>query len=152
MAEIKEQNLINGVRLYYLNQIPDERGMVKHFMVDDGSFHFGEAYFSEVYKGVIKGFHGYTSKMLNYCVPLGMVHLVLWDSRPESRTYNVINEFHIGEQNYMRVVIPAGVMNAFRGIADPYSLVAILASEKFDESRTIRMEIDDPKIPYKWTK
>jgi len=147
-----EEQLINGVRLYYLNQIPDDRGFVKHFMVEEDNFHFGEAYFSTVYRGVVKGWHGYSEKVLNYCVPIGMVHLVLWDNRPDSRTYNMINDYYIGEQNYMRVVIPSGVMNAFKGISGPYSLVAIVASERFNETKTIRMELDDPKIPYKWTK
>jgi len=147
-----EQNLINGVRLYYLNQIPDERGMVKHFMVEEDNFHFGEAYFSTVYKGIVKGWHGYGSKILNYCVPVGMVKLVLWDARKESPTYNQINKFYLGEQNYERVVIPAQVMNSFKGIATPYSLVAVVASERFNETRTIRLPLDDPRIPFDWSK
>jgi dTDP-4-dehydrorhamnose 3,5-epimerase-like enzyme len=52
----------------------------------------------------------------------------------------------------MRVVIPTGVMNSFKGICGPYSLVAIVASEKFDEDKTIRMELDDPRVPYHWSK
>jgi len=147
---MEEEKIINGVHIYYLNQIPDERGIVKHFVTESGDVHFGEVYFSTVYPNVVKGWHGYQTKVLNYCVPIGMVHLVLWDMRKDSPTYNLVNEFYIGEQNYFRIVIPAGVMNSFKGIASPISLVAILASEKFDERRTIRMPIHDQRIPYEW--
>jgi len=142
---------IDGVRVLALQQIPDERGIVKKFIDDSSGFHFGEVYFTTIYSGIIKGLHGYYTKDLWYCVPSGMVKLVLWDNRPESKTKDEIMEIFTGEQDYMKIFIPHGVMNAFYGIA-PYSLIAVMANEKFSEARTIRMRWDDTSFPYDWFK
>ena len=49
--------MIDGVFIYPLRQIPDERGKIMHMLrADDPYFEkFGEIYFSTVYPGVVKG-------------------------------------------------------------------------------------------------
>lgn len=140
---------IKDVRCVLLDQIPDERGTVKKFIEEGPEFHFGEVYFTSIYHGIIKGLHGYFTKDLWYVVPIGMVKLVLWDTRSDSPTRNRIMEIFTGEHKYMRVFIPHGVMNAFYGIA-PLSLIGVAATEKFNEERTIRMKWNDPAFPYDW--
>lgn len=142
--------MIHGVRIEDLATIPDERGMVKHFITDEKIGHFGECYITQIYDGIIKGWHGYNSKTIYYCVPQGAVKLVLWDSRESSGTYNDVMEIFLGEVNYKLVVIPPGVFNAFRGIAKPISTIVVAATEVFNEERTLRLPYDDPKIPYDW--
>lgn len=132
---------IKGVIIEDLKQIPDERGTVKHFLADT-HFPFAECYFTTIYKNVIKGFHGYKTKDLWYCVPIGMVKLVLWEQGTEN--YDVIVT---GENKYQRIFIPHGVFNAFYGIAD-FSLVAVLATEKFNEETTMRILASQG--PYDW--
>ena len=48
--------MIDGVEIFPLRRIQDERGMVMHMLrADDKHFtNFGEIYFSVVYPGVIK--------------------------------------------------------------------------------------------------
>lgn len=138
--------MIEGVVVTSMKQIPDNRGTVKTVMNEGDSFEW--VYTTSIYKGVIKGWHGYYTKTLNYCVVSGMVKLVLWDSHPG---HEQINEFYIGDLNYCRVTIPPGVVNAFQGIAD-HSVIVVLADEVFSEERMYRLPIDTESIPYDWTK
>lgn len=140
-------DLIQGVKLEPKRQIPDARGTVRTFIDNEN---FCSCYTTTVYKGVIKGWHGYYYKTLQYTVPIGMIKLVLKDVRSTSDTYLEINEFYLGTENYQRITIPPGVMNAFQGIADPLSLAVVVADEKYDEKRMFRFPID--YFDYDWSK
>ena len=142
--------MISGVKIVPIEQIPDGRGTVRKFITEDDMKHFGECYTTTIYKGIIKGLHGYYTKTINYCVPVGLVRLVLWDTRANSITYMEIMEEMVGVERFVRVTIPPGVMNAFQGIAD-VSLAVVVADEKFSEDRTIRMSWNDPSFPYEWS-
>lgn len=143
--------MINGVEINSLRQIPDNRGTVKHFVKADDVDTFAECYITTIYSGIIKGWHGYVTKTIHYCVPYGMVKLVLFDGRKGSITYQEIQEIYVGTEDYKRITIPPGVYNAFQGIS-PMSLIVVVANEVFDESRTIRLSTEDGSIPYDWTK
>lgn len=139
---------IQGVEIVPLLQIPDNRGTVRRF-IREGEVHFAECYTTTVYRGIIKGLHGYYTKTLFYCVPIGLIKLVLWDNREKSPTKNEVMELYVGVENYVRVKIPAGVMSAFQGIAE-FSLAVLIADEIFSEERTIRMPWNAPEFPYDW--
>ena len=110
---------IEGVKVISLKKIPDERGTIYHMLrsSDPHFTKFGETYFSKIYKGAIKGWHIHKKITLNYCVVQGMVKLVLYDARNHSSTQGNILELFIGDDNYVLVVIPAGVANGHKGIA-----------------------------------
>ena len=64
---------------------------------------FGEIYFSKIYRGAIKGWYIHERVTLNYCVVYGMVKLVLYDPREDSRTKGNLVELFIGDDNYCLV-------------------------------------------------
>src|SRR3990170_8821786 len=105
--------MIDGVVITPLKQIPDERGKIMHMLrSDDPDFErFGEIYFSMVYPGAIKAWHLHTRMTLNYVVIVGMIKLVLYDSRPDCSTRGQIQEIFLGESNYIRVKIPPRIHN-----------------------------------------
>lgn len=144
--------MINGVIITHPNQIPDNRGTVRHFITNKDISDFAECYTTSIYKSIIKGWHGYYTKTLYYCVPIGLIKLVLYDYRKDSPTYQEIQEIYLGPENYSRVAIPPGILSAFQGVGDPLSLAIIVANEIFDESRTMRFPIENDFIPYDWTK
>lgn len=144
--------MIDGVFITYPNQIPDNRGTVRHFITNKDIKDFAECYTTSIYRGIIKGWHGYYTKTLYYCVPIGMIKLVLFDYRKDSPTYQEIQELYLGPENYTRVTIPPGVLSAFQGVGDPLSLAVLVANEIFDETKTIRFPIENDFIPYDWTK
>ena len=144
--------MIDGVRVTPLRQIPDERGKVMHMLrADDPHFEkFGEIYFSTVYGGVIKGWHLHERMTINYAVPVGAIKLVLFDDRAGSPTKGELQELFLGDANYALVTVPPKIWNGFKGIAQPYSVVANCATIPHDPTEIERLDPASPTIPYRW--
>lgn len=144
--------MIEGVLCSPKRRIPDERGNIMHMLrCDDPLFEkFGEIYFSCVHPGVVKGWHLHKRMALNYAVPHGMIKLVLYDDREGSKTRGEINEFYIGDDNYVLVRIPPGVWNGFKGIGTKTAIVANCATIPHDPEEIVRMDPFTEKIPYNW--
>jgi dTDP-4-dehydrorhamnose 3,5-epimerase len=144
--------MIEGVGVYPLKQIIDERGKIMQMLrVDDPHFEkFGEIYFSMVFPGVVKGWHLHKEMTLNYAVVSGIIKLVLFDERANSPTKNELTELFIGEGNYVLVKIPPGVWNGFKGIGNSPAIVANCATLPHDPNEIIRMDPHENIIPYNW--
>jgi dTDP-4-dehydrorhamnose 3,5-epimerase len=144
--------MIDGVQVIPLKRIPDERGTIMHMMrVTDPHFQqFGEIYFSSVYPGIVKGWHKHREMTLNYACVFGMIKLVIYDDRVGSSTRGELMELFIGADNYALVIIPPEVWNGFKGISDPFALVANCCTHPHDPSRSERMDPFDNFIPYRW--
>ncbi len=144
--------MIAGVSITPLRQIADERGKIMHMLrVDDPEFEaFGEIYFSTVFPGVIKAWHLHTRMTLNYAVVNGMIKLVLFDDREGSPTRNEVQELFVGESNYVRVRIPPGVYNGFKGIGVSPAIVANCSTIPHDPDEIRRLDPFTAPIPYSW--
>ncbi len=144
--------MIDGVQVIPLKQIPDERGTILHMLkVTDPHFiAFGEIYFSTVYRGVVKGWHRHRDMTLNYACIFGRVKVVLHDERDGSPTRGMIMEVFLGPDNYSLVVIPPEIWNGFKGMSDPYAIVANCCTHAHDPSRSTRLHPFKNHIPYDW--
>ena len=144
--------MIDGVQIIPLRQIPDERGKVMHMLRrDDPHFEeFGEIYFSWVYPDVIKGWHLHKQMALNYAVPIGMIKLVLYDNRDNSPTKGELMELFIGEDNYVLVHVPVGIVNGFKGVGTKPAMVANCATIPHNPDEIVRIDPSDKTIPYDW--
>jgi len=145
--------MIDGVGVYPLRQIPDERGKIMHMLRRDDPYFqaFGEIYFSVVYPGVIKGWHIHKLMTLNYAVVSGMIKLVLYDDREGSPTRGEIQEVFMGDSNYVLVSIPPLIWNGFKGIGTQPAIVANCATLPHDPEEIERVDPLDNHIPYDWT-
>ena len=144
--------MIQGVAIVPLRRIPDERGTILHMLrATDPHFQkFGEIYFSTVYKGVVKGWHRHRGMTLNYACVHGRIKLVLYDDRPGSPTLGEIQEVFLGHDAYALVIIPPEVWNGFKGMSDPYAIVANCCTEPHDPARSTRLDPFKNTIPYDW--
>lgn len=144
--------MIQGVAIVPLRRIPDERGTILHMLrATDPHFQkFGEIYFSTVYKGVVKGWHRHRGMTLNYACVHGRIKLVLYDDRPGSPTLGEIQEVFLGPDAYALVIIPPEVWNGFKGMSDPYAIVANCCTEPHDPARSTRLDPFKNTIPYDW--
>ena len=144
--------MIDGVTVIPLKQIPDERGKILHMLkISDSNFEkFGEMYFSMVYPNVVKGWHIHKRMNLNYAVPVGMIKLVLYDGREGSKTKGELMELFVGEDNYVLVHVPFGVVNGFKGIGTKPALVANCATVPHDPEEIERIDPFNNNIPYDW--
>ncbi len=111
---------------------------------------FGEVYFSKIYPGVIKGWHIHRTTTLNYAVVHGMIKLVLYDAREASTTHGELVELFIGDDNYVLVKIPPGVVNGHKGMGTQPAILANCATEPHRDGEMERMDPFDPRIPYDW--
>lgn len=145
--------MIDGVNIVPLKKIPDERGTIMHMLKStDAHFEqFGEIYFSTIYPEIIKGWHIHSKMTINYAVIVGMIKLVLYDSRDNSPTKGEMMELFIGDENYVLVQVPPGVWNGFKGIGKKTAIVANCSTIPHDPNELKRLDPSDKSIPYDWS-
>jgi dTDP-4-dehydrorhamnose 3,5-epimerase len=112
---------------------------------------FGEIYFTSVYSGIVKGWHKHTEMTLNYACVFGRVKVVVYDDRPGSATAGNLLEVFLGPDDYSLVSIGPGIWSGFKGMSEPYAIVANCCTHPHDPSRTTRVDPFDNDIPYDWT-
>jgi len=144
--------MIEGVNVIPLQRIPDERGTIYHMLkrTDAHFIGFGEIYFSSVYRGVVKGWHRHREMTLNYACVFGRVKLALYDERDGSPTRGELMELYLGPDDYSLAIIPPGIWNGFKGMSDPYSVLANCSTHPHDPALSERMDPFHNHIPYDW--
>lgn len=144
--------MIQDVQIIPLKRIPDERGTIMHMLKNTDSHfqEFGEIYFSTIYRGVVKGWHQHNEMTLNYACVFGRIKLVLYDERESSPTKGTLLEVFLGQDNYSLVIIPPGIWNGFKGMSEPYAIVANCCTHPHDPSRSKRLDPFNNHIPYDW--
>ena len=146
--------LIDGVKVKNLRVIPDERGRLMEMLrCDDELFvKFGQAYMTTAYPGVVKGWHYHKKQIDNMVVVRGMMKLVLYDSRENSPTYRMINEFFFGEHQLQLIQIPNFVFHGFKAISEYEAMVINFPTEPYNYKNPdeFRVHPHDNDIPYDW--
>ena len=133
--------MIEGVKIQEMKRIPDDRGMIMHIMKSSDKDYekFGEVYCSTVYPGIVKGWHIHKIMNLNYVVLKGMIKFALHDSRENSPTFGQTHTIYMGENNFVRVTVPPGVWNGFKGIGGKEALVINLTDIEHDPQEILRI-------------
>ena len=145
--------MIDGVIVTPLKKITDERGTVMHMLRKDSPVfkEFGEIYFSTAYPEVIKGWHLHTKMTLNYAVVQGMIKLVLYDDRKDSKTKGKLMEVFVGEDNYCLVTIPPNVWNGYKTIGIKTAIVINCSTHPHEIGEMKRLDpIKNGVIKYNW--
>ena len=88
---------------------------------------FGEAYFTSVKKGAIKGWKKHNIMVLNLVVPVGNVVFYTYDEKTGEKL-----KIRIGRDDYSRLTIPSGIWLAFEGVDDGLNLILNVASIPHD--------------------
>ena len=142
--------MLDGVSLTPLKKIPNEKGDIFHALksTDETFISFGEAYFSNVNYGVIKGWKKHTRMALNLIVPVGQIKFVLYDDREFSTTFKQFWVVEIGEANYQRLSVPPGMFMSFQGIGLHRNMLLNIASIPHDPTESINKELSE--ISYLW--
>ena len=145
--------MIEGVTIVQLRQISDERGKIMHMLrsTDPHFEKFGEIYFSVAYPQVIKGWHLHTKQTQFYAVIQGMIKLVLFEERKDSKTNGEIMELFTGEDNYQLIRIPVGVVNGYKTIGVKPAIVANCATLPHEPNEMLRYDPFKSHIKYDWS-
>ena len=141
--------MIKDVLITKLDVIDAPGGNVMHGMKETsiGYSGFGEAYFSQVDKGIIKAWKRHKNMTLNLIVPVGKIKFVLFDDRDESNVR--FQEIIISRDNYCRLTVPPMVWMGFQGLSSEKSMLLNITNIEHDPGEVDRLEID--KINYNWS-
>ncbi len=119
-AEIYVDGEIHDVLIRLLQPFSDERGwLIELFRHDEiaSANHPKMAYVSETQPGVTRGPHEH-AEQADYFAFLGPsdFELSLWDSRPDSPSYGKRQTQIFGESNPATVIVPPGVVHAYKNL------------------------------------
>ena len=146
--------MIEGIQIIKKKVILDDRGKILHMLrSDEDNFtKFGEIYFSYVKKKKIKAWHLHKKMTLNYAAAFGKIKIVLYDDREESKTRGEIQEIFLSNENHELISIPPMIWNGFASANDNVAVLANCSDIPHDTSEIVRLNFDDPKFPYDWSK
>jgi dTDP-4-dehydrorhamnose 3,5-epimerase len=147
--------MINGVIIKKLEKFNDQRGWLSEFFRNDEiEFNPAMGYVSETLPGVVRGPHEHIRQSDFFVFILGKFKLYLWDNRKKAKNYQVLETFEVGDDNPCSVIIPPGVVHAYKCISEGSGLVVNLPNAlykgkgKSEEIDEIRWE-DDKDSPFK---
>lgn len=138
--------MIEGIKLTPLRHITVPKGDIYHALKssDDGYTGFGEAYFSEIEPGQVKGWKRHNRMTLNIVVVKGTIGFVIYDDRADSPTYGNFQEIILSKShNYQRLTIEPGLWMAFYGAGDEVSMLMDIIPEPHDPSEADRLDINE---------
>jgi len=104
---------MDGVILTPLKQIFHPKGNIFHAMKknDNGFDGFGEAYFSTINQGDVKGWKKHTKVTMNIVVPIGAIKFTIYND-----VTNDFLEVVISQDNYQRLTVLPELWVSFKGI------------------------------------
>ena len=142
--------MIEGVIVSPLKVIDVKGGNVLHAIKASDSEYkgFGEAYFSMIEKGIIKGWKRHKEMTLNLIVPIGAIRFVLFDSRDNSVTAGKYFEVDLSLEHYNRLTIPPMVWMGFQGLEEGFSMLLNIANIPHSQSEVEQKELDE--IYFDW--
>lgn len=141
---------IEGVMVTPLNQFPNLKGDVYHGMKSGspGFEGFGEAYFTTILPGQVKGWHKHLRMTMNLVVPSGCARFVIHDDREDSPSRGQFYPVELSLENYCRLTIAPGLWTAFKGLSPDTSLILNISSILYDDEEVVRVELD--RFVYDW--
>jgi dTDP-4-dehydrorhamnose 3,5-epimerase len=141
--------VIKDVIITHLDVIDTPGGNVMHGMKETstGYVGFGEAYFSQVNKGVIKAWKRHKIMTLNLIVPVGKIRFVLFDDR--GVTSNQFQEVIVSKDNYCRLTVPPMIWVGFQSLSNDRSILLNIANVEHNFNEVDREKIS--KINYDWS-
>jgi len=117
--------VIDGVEVSALRYFEDDRGwLTEVFRVDELAVTPAMGYVSETHPGVARGPHEHRDQtdIFLFMGP-STFRVYLWDNRPGAPTEGRTMKFDCGVDKPMRVVVPPGVVHAYKNIGSIGGLV-----------------------------
>jgi dTDP-4-dehydrorhamnose 3,5-epimerase len=146
--------IIEGVRIEPLKLIPNERGRLMEVQRSDDPHcpGIGQVYVTQSFNNVVKAWYRHARQFDQIAVVSGLVKLVLFDDRENSKTRGQIHEIIFGELAPKLVQIPPGVWHGYKAIGSQDAFLLHLNSLPFNPEMPDeeRRPIGDSTIPYEW--
>lgn len=102
---------------------------------EDGFAGFGEAYFSSIEQGAVKGWKRHRDMTMNLVVPAGRVRFALVAGDLVGGSLREIHDLSPDDpETYARLTIPPGYWMAFTGLGAGLNLVLNIADRLHDDA------------------
>ena len=149
------QTRIEGVVLRYLNTIADERGSVCEVYDLRWNYHAEPlvyVYHVSIRPNAVKGWVCHEFQDDRSFFSQGETQVVLYDARPDSPTYKMINEFVLGDHHRGLLTIPAGVWHALKNIGNKDATFVNMPTKPYnhEDPDKFRLPLENDLIPYKF--
>lgn len=151
---------IEGILWKPLSKFTDRRGwLVELFRHDElpAEYHPTMCYISMTEPGIARGPHEHEDQADYFCfIGPSDFKVYLWDARPASKTYGNREIRVVGESAASGLVVPAGVVHAYKNVGDKQGIVFNAPNRlykgwgKKDPVDEIRHE-DDRESPFQLT-
>lgn len=124
-------------------EIFHQKGNIFHILKksSNGFAGFGEAYFTTINKGDIKGWKQHKEMVLNLAVPVGEVKFVITNGSGE------FEEYILSPKNYFRLTIPPKLWVAFQGLGE-FNLIINIANIEHNPDEAINRDLKE--FEYGW--
>jgi dTDP-4-dehydrorhamnose 3,5-epimerase len=135
---------IDGVVVRFLRKHEDERGWLSElYRSDEWDHEVTMCYLSWTQPGKARGPHEHIhqSDFFAFLGP-GMFRLYLWDTREESETHLDRVRLDVGADNPAVVLVPPGVVHAYKCISDEKGLVVNLPDRLYAGEQR-KQEVDE---------
>jgi dTDP-4-dehydrorhamnose 3,5-epimerase len=133
-----------------LRRIANPKGDVLHVLKYSapGFAGFGEAYFSTILPGEIKGWKRHRRVTLNLVVPVGSIRFVIHDDRTASPTRGRFGDMTLGPDNYARLTVSPGLWVAFAGRDTRESLLLNISDQEHDPAEAENADLQTFKFSW----
>ena len=129
-----------------LKVIEQAKGNVMHGLkaTEDSYSGFGEAYFSTVNFGMVKGWKLHRKMTLNLIVPQGDIRLLVLNASADRLAAGVfpLIDITLGDSNYSRLTVPPGYWVGFQGIGYGSNILLNVADIQHDPVEAINHPLD----------
>jgi dTDP-4-dehydrorhamnose 3,5-epimerase len=147
--------LIEGVRIRYVITHADARGSLTEVFNPAWGFHESPMvylYEFTIRPGKAKGWVAHQQQDDRIFLSRGSVKFVLYDDRPPSPTYKMINELVFTEQNRALITYPCGIYHALENIGTVDALLYNLPTRPYNHADPdkYRLPLNNDIIPYRF--
>ena len=149
------QRLIGEVVIQEVKNVPTNYGyLTEIFRIDWHLDQFGvdQVFQSVLEPGGISAWHAHAVTTDRLFVSHGQIRIVLYDSREDSPTFGVVNEFRFGTVRPAMVIVPAMVWHGIENISSKPSTIINVVDHayNYEQPDHYRLPMDTPQIPYQF--
>lgn len=147
--------LIDGVRIQNAVTLTDDRGTLCEILDPRRSVHPAPlvyVYQFTIRPGMVKGWHVHRLHDDRIFISQGSIKVVLYDDRPASPTYRMVNEIYRSEYERSLMVIPAHVFHAHQNVGSTDALLISMPTRAYnhEDPDVYRLPVDTDQIPYRF--
>jgi len=147
--------LIHGVVIRPAVTLADERGTLCEIYNPAWEVHAAPlvyVYQFTIRPGKVKGWHVHHLHDDRIFLSQGSVKVVLYDDRPDSPTYRMVNEIYRTEQQRTLMTIPAFVFHAHQNVGITDALFISMPTRPYNHADpdVYRLPVNNGKIPYRF--